>query len=102
MRSELKKINGKYRTFIAIIGKRGSYLNAKKKIHLTICLENVSIKGSDLILTDHLWIKRSNDLKGIQKGSKIKFTGCVTCYYKSGKVKDYCIKNISRIRLMEE
>ena len=44
MREELKKLNGKNRTFIATVGIKGSYLGNDNITNRTVCLENVYLK----------------------------------------------------------
>ena len=78
MREELKKLNGKNRTFIATVGIKGSYLGNDNITHRTVCLENVYLKDS-ILLTDHVWVSKNNNLKGLIKGQKIQFKGLRSC-----------------------
>ena len=104
MREELKKLNGKNRIFIATVGIKGSYLGNDNITHRTVCLENVYLKDS-ILLTDHVWVSKNNNLKGLIKGQKIQFKGYVTYYKKkiNNKIeKDYCIRYIKNVKLIDE
>ena len=104
MREELKKLNGKNRTFIATVGIKGSYLGNDNITHRTVCLENVYLKDS-ILLTDHVWVSKNNNLKGLIKGQRIQFKGFVTYYYKGGAknpIRDYCIEYIHKVKIIEE
>src|SRR5574344_2111899 len=101
MREELKKLNGKYKKFIATIGIKGSYIDNKGNTHRTICLQNVYLKDS-ILLTDHIWVSKNNNLKGLIKGQQIQFKGFVTYYYKGGAknpIRDYCIEHIHKVKI---
>ena len=88
--------------FHAIVGDKGrSYIRNEKKYLNTVCLLN--LEKNSKIICDHNWIIKTNEFKGIVKGTTIKFSANVTKYYKkiNGELCiDYCLTNVKNVRIV--
>ncbi|OIN34151.1 hypothetical protein AO411_2028045 [Salmonella enterica subsp. enterica serovar Sarajane] len=85
IRSRLKHLNGERLSFTAKISKFGMKSSFKGMPVKTILLVDIKIKGTDKILTDHVWFTAGKSWDDIHIGDQIEFDARITQYEKGYK-----------------
>ena len=85
IREKLKRLNGERLSFTAKISKFGVKSSFKGMPIKTILLVDVKIKGTNEILTDHVWFTAGKSWDDINVGDQIEFDARITKYEKGYK-----------------
>lgn len=85
MRKELKKLNGKRLSFTATVERFGEKPAYRGWLIPTVLLTNVKIKGTEKVITDHLWFTKGKSWDGCVTGCTVEFDARVTTYEKGYK-----------------
>ena len=75
--------------------KRVARVNGKKT---HVLITEATVNGKEV--SDHNFIKRIDELKGIERGSKISFIATVKTYQKKAGF-DFCFENISNVKILK-
>lgn len=67
-----------------------------KRSHVLIT--GATINGKEV--SDHNFIKRTDELKGIERGSKISFVATVKTYQKKAGF-DFCFEDVSNVKILK-